>query len=106
MEMEKSRKSMELLGDTAGYLMGKPGKIEKGLRMVEESEKEEKEGEEKQQIEAWIKENNLNQYGDPEHTVYLGGTPLFDESTGERIDKYEYILRRHSDRPWRKEEEK
>lgn len=57
---------------------------------------------EKQQIETWIKENNLNQYGDPKETVYTGGTPLFDERTGQTIDKYEYILRKHPDKPWLK----
>jgi len=57
---------------------------------------------EKEQIEAWIIENDLNQYGDLKDTVYMGGTPLFDERTGESIDKYEYILRKHLDRPWRK----
>jgi len=67
---------------------------------------EEKQGEisakEKQQIEAWIIENDLNQYGDPKDTVYAGGTPLFNEATGETIDKYEYILGNHPDRPWKK----
>lgn len=58
--------------------------------------------EEKQLIETWIVENDLNQYGDVKDTVYMGGTPLFDEKTGESIDKYEYILRNYSDRPWRK----
>ena len=57
---------------------------------------------EKQQIEDWIQENDLNQYGDANDTVYLGGTPLFDESTGKSTDKYEYILQGHSDRPWKK----
>jgi len=56
--------------------------------------------EEKELIEAWIRENDLNQYGDSKDTVYMGGTPLFNEATGERIDKYEYILRNHPDRPW------
>lgn len=28
-------------------------------------------------------------------TDYTGGTPLFDEATGTRIDKYDYILRNH-----------
>ena len=55
---------------------------------------------EKAKIEAWIKENDLNQYGDPKGTFYTGGTPLFDEKTGRSIDKYEYILKNHSDRPW------
>ena len=57
---------------------------------------------EEQQIEAWLQENDLNQYGDPKDTVYLGGTPLFDETTSQSIDRYEYILRGHSDRPWKK----
>ncbi|MBZ9577694.1 hypothetical protein KJA13_01510 [Patescibacteria group bacterium] len=76
--------------------------FKEGLK-EEEKEQEAEQGislEEKQQIEAWIEENNLNQYGDPKDTVYTGGTPLFNEKTGERIDKYEYILRKHPDRPW------
>jgi hypothetical protein len=79
----------------AGFIILKP----------EEEAKEEGGGisfEEKQLIEAWIVENDLNQYGDPKDTVYIGGTPLFDERTGETIDKYEYILRNHPDRPWRR----
>lgn len=58
--------------------------------------------EEKQQIEVWIIEQGLNQYGDPEDTVYIGGTPLFNERTGESIDKYKYILRNHQNGPWLK----
>jgi len=58
--------------------------------------------EEKELIEAWVLENNLNQYGDSKDTVYMGGTPLFDEKTGKSIDKYEYILKNHPDRPWKK----
>jgi len=58
--------------------------------------------EEKQLIEAWIIKKDFNQYGDPKDTVYLGGAPLFDETTGQSADKYEYILQGHSDRPWKK----
>jgi len=58
--------------------------------------------EERQLIETWILENDLNQYGDPKDTVYIGGTPLFDERTGERIDKYEYIFKNYPDKPWLK----
>lgn len=46
-------------------------------------------------IDAWIRENRLNRYGDPDGTVYAGGTPLFSERTGEQRDRYEYILARH-----------
>lgn len=55
---------------------------------------------EKQQIDAWIKKNNLNQYGDPIDTAYPGGTPLFNEATGQTIDRYVYITKQHPDRPW------
>lgn len=80
-----------------GFIILKPG---------QEAEKKEKlipeviSLEEKKLIEAWIIENDLNQYGDPKETIYIGGTPLFDERTGKSIDKYEYILRQHPDRPW------
>lgn len=68
------------------------------LVIINQGKKTEKGGisfEEKQFIEAWIIKNSLNQYGDPKDTVYMGATPLFDERTGENIDKYEYILRNH-----------
>ena len=45
-------------------------------------------------IDAWLEESNLNQYGDQEGTVYTGGTPLFDESTGETVDRYTHLLKK------------
>lgn len=56
--------------------------------------------EEKQKIDAWIQANNLNIYGDSKDMMYAGGTPLFNESSGEKIDRYDYIISRHPDRPW------
>ncbi|KKO02705.1 hypothetical protein LCGC14_0101540 [marine sediment metagenome] len=75
----------------AGFVILRPG---------DEAKESEISFEENQQIEAWILENDLNQYGDSKDTVYIGGTPLFDEKTGESIDKYEYILRNHPNKPW------
>jgi hypothetical protein len=49
----------------------------------------------KRRIDRWIKEKNLNQYGDPKDRMYAGGTPLFNEATGQATDRYEYILSRH-----------
>ena len=49
----------------------------------------------KKRIDAWIDKNGLNQYGDPKATIYTGGTPLFDEKSGKRTERYEYILRNH-----------
>ena len=51
--------------------------------------------EEMAMIEFWIKEEGLNRYGDPKDAVYTGGTPLFDEATGKRTDRFEYVLTRH-----------
>lgn len=49
----------------------------------------------KKRIDKWIEDNKLNPYGDPRDTMYLGGTPLFNEATGKSKDKYEYILEKH-----------
>jgi hypothetical protein len=57
---------------------------------------------EKNLIEAWITKNQLNIYGDPKNTMYTGGTPLFNEATGQKKDRFEYILEKHPDRPWNK----
>lgn len=43
-------------------------------------------------IDNWLAENALNQYGDAKDILYTGGTPLFDEATGEARDRFEYIL--------------
>ncbi|MFH1030673.1 MAG: hypothetical protein V1770_05445 [bacterium] len=49
----------------------------------------------KKKIDDWIVSGNYNQYGDPKNLMYTGGTPLFNEMTGELTDRYEYILRNH-----------
>ncbi|DAZ98592.1 TPA: hypothetical protein N0F65_001011, partial [Lagenidium giganteum] len=56
--------------------------------------------EEKALIDAWIVKAHRNKYGDDPDMYYTGGTPLFDESTGENIDLYTYIIEQHPDRPW------
>jgi hypothetical protein len=43
----------------------------------------------------YIAEHKLNEYGDPEGTVYAGGTPLFDEATGTRTERLDYVLSKH-----------
>jgi hypothetical protein len=58
--------------------------------------------EDKAKIDAWIQANDLNEYGDPKDTNYLGGTPLFDESNpeGGYPDRYHYIVATNPDKPW------
>jgi len=53
--------------------------------------------EQKEQIDKWLAENSFNRYGDPVDTIYAGGTPLFNEVTGETIERFEYILEKQSD---------
>ena len=46
-------------------------------------------------IDAWLAGRGLGEYGDPPGTMYMGGTPLFDEATGERRDRVDYLLEKH-----------
>ncbi|MDZ4221583.1 MAG: hypothetical protein U1C18_01780 [Patescibacteria group bacterium] len=48
--------------------------------------------EQKTAIDAWLAANDLNRYGDPKGTFYAGGTPLFNESTGETTDRFEHLF--------------
>ena len=45
---------------------------------------------EKACVDGWLAAHKLNTYGDPPGTMYPGGTPLFDERTGQRRDRLEY----------------
>jgi hypothetical protein len=51
----------------------------------------------KERIDVWLEANGFNRYGDPEGTYYMGGTPLFDERTGETRERYEYIMEKQPD---------
>jgi hypothetical protein len=46
-------------------------------------------------LDAWLAGRGLNQYGDPPDTMYPGGTPLFDERTGQRKERAAYVLAKH-----------
>ena len=45
-------------------------------------------------VDKWLAERRLDPYGSPEGTLYSGGTPLFDERTGERVDRLDYVYKR------------
>ena len=49
----------------------------------------------KEKIEEWLKEQNLNRYGDVIGTYYEQGSPLIDKVTGEAVERFEYILSQH-----------
>merc|ERR1719491_953244 len=40
---------------------------------------------------AWLEKHELNTYGDSLNTMYMGGSPLFDESTGEMTSLDDYL---------------
>ncbi len=51
----------------------------------------------KKWIDDMIKKMGLNEYADPKGTMYAGGTPLFNEATGAKTDRYTYIIRKRPD---------
>jgi hypothetical protein len=46
-------------------------------------------------VDRWLEGKKLDRYGHEEGTMYAGGTPLFNEATGESRDRLEYIFERH-----------
>ncbi|MCY1022820.1 hypothetical protein [Pyxidicoccus sp. MSG2] len=45
-------------------------------------------------VDRWLQDHGLDKYGHAEGTMYAGGTPLFDERTGEQKDRMEYVFQR------------
>ncbi|RKG61317.1 hypothetical protein D7W79_41480 [Corallococcus exercitus] len=45
-------------------------------------------------VDGWLKSHNLDRYGSQKGTMYAGGTPLFDERTGETKDRLDFVLER------------
>ncbi len=70
------------------------------IRVLNNAKSKALEVSEKAKIEKWIVDEGLNQYGEPADTLYAGGTPLFDEATGKTMERYDYILKNHPDKPW------
>jgi hypothetical protein len=46
-------------------------------------------------VNGWLAARNFDEYGHPAGTMYAGGTPLFDEKTGESRDRLDYVFARH-----------
>jgi hypothetical protein len=49
-------------------------------------------------VQDWLGQNGLNQYGDPQGTVYSQGTPV--DAAGQIQDQCDYILKNHPDKLW------
>ncbi len=52
---------------------------------------------EKQAADTWLKQNQLNEFGDPDGTMYAGGSPIF-YSPG--VTRYQYLVDKFPDKPW------
>lgn len=52
-------------------------------------------GSERATIDQYLQNRGLNRYGDPQGTFYTGGSPLFDEASGQVMDRHEFVLRKH-----------
>ena len=44
-------------------------------------------------VERWLKGHVLDDYGNPQGTMYAGGTPTFDESTGRSVDRWTLVAK-------------
>lgn len=56
---------------------------------------------EKKQAASWLRHNDFNRYGDEPGTAYAGGTPLFNEATGEFLTLYQLLVKKYPDKPWK-----
>lgn len=45
-------------------------------------------------VDGWLTAHHLDSFGNPPNTEYTGGSPLFDEVTGEHIDRFPYLYKR------------
>lgn len=46
-------------------------------------------------IDRWLVARRLDAYGNPEGTVYAGGTPLVDEASGRQLSRQAYLAAHH-----------
>ena len=44
-------------------------------------------------VDRWLKGHGLDSYGNPEGTMYAGGTPTFDETTGRSVDRWSLVAK-------------
>lgn len=44
-------------------------------------------------VEKWLKGHGLDEYGNPQETMYVGGAPTFDEATGHSVDRWTLVAK-------------
>lgn len=78
-----------------------PAKLQPELSIVPESRQGFPTPQERNQVLQWLAKTNRNLYGDQGEMTYAGGTPLFDEGSGQYIDLYPYLVQKFPNKPWR-----
>jgi hypothetical protein len=48
-------------------------------------------------LDKWLQGKKLDRYGHPEGTMYAGGSPIFNEMTGEARERLDYVYERQPD---------
>lgn len=48
-------------------------------------------------VDGWLGDHGLDAYGSPKGTLYSGGTPLFDETTGHSLTRQDFLRQHHPD---------
>jgi len=48
-------------------------------------------------LDTWLQGKKLDRYGHPEGTMYAGGSPIFNEMTGEARERLDYVYERQPD---------
>jgi hypothetical protein len=74
-------------GTSQGGLTGDAGTAPAPLSEAERQAKE-------ACVDQWLKQKKLDPYGSPEGTMYMGGSPLFNEATGETKDRLEFVYQK------------
>jgi hypothetical protein len=46
-------------------------------------------------VNRWLQAHGLDDFGSPQGTVYLGGSPLFDEATGRNTTRQAFLAAHH-----------
>jgi hypothetical protein len=46
-------------------------------------------------LDRWLAEQKLDAYGSPLGTVYAGGTPAFDETSGTARSRWDYLVEKY-----------
>lgn len=79
-------------GADSGTLAGDTSKPTQGSNLKETNTPEAHRAALESCVDRWLKKHDLDAYGNAEGTMYAGGTPLFDERTGESTDRMAYVF--------------